>query len=166
MPENISPMFGIFDLYTVEESNRKNFFKNQPKRTLPRPVISERRKIFENGWISPLWNSESVKSVFQTVDFSPANVLTGRGWNFLKEFSKHRWFLPAEILNTMKAIFATQKIFLSDHSPKQQKNVRCKVERLNFLKENVRWIVKALPSFSQILSVVSWKGLQKSRSEG
>ena len=34
--------------------------------------------------------------------------------------------------------FATQKIFLSDHSPKQQKNVRCKVERLNFLKENVR----------------------------
>ena len=49
MPENISPMFGIFDLYTVEESNRKNFFKNQPKRTLSRPVISERRKIFENG---------------------------------------------------------------------------------------------------------------------
>jgi len=44
MPEKFCPMFGIFDLYTVEESNGKNFFKNQPKRTLPRPVISERRK--------------------------------------------------------------------------------------------------------------------------
>ena len=65
---------------------KKKFFKNQPKRTLPRPVISERRKIFENGWILPLWNSKSVKSVFQTVDISLANVLTGRGRNFLKEF--------------------------------------------------------------------------------
>ncbi len=49
MPENISPMFGIFDLCAVEENKRKEFFKNQPKRALPRPVISERRKFFENG---------------------------------------------------------------------------------------------------------------------
>jgi len=27
MPENISPMFGIFDLCAVEENKRKNFSK-------------------------------------------------------------------------------------------------------------------------------------------
>jgi len=49
MPKNISPKFGNFDLCAVEENKRIIFFRNQPKRTLPRPVISERRKIFENG---------------------------------------------------------------------------------------------------------------------
>ena len=49
MPENFCPMFGIFDFCAVEESNGQNFLKNQPKRTSPRPVISERRKNFENG---------------------------------------------------------------------------------------------------------------------
>ena len=30
-------------------NQKKKIFQNQLKRTLPRPVISERRKIFENG---------------------------------------------------------------------------------------------------------------------
>ena len=166
MPKNISPMFGTFDLCAVEENKKKNFFRNQPKRTLPRPVISERRKIFENGWISPLWNSESVKSVFQTVDFSPANVLTGRGWNFLKEFSKHRWFLPAEILNTMKAIFATQKIFLSDHSPKQQKMSVAKWRDLIFSKKMSVELWKHYQVFRRFCPLSSRGVLQKSPFRG
>ena len=116
----------------MEESKRKYFFKNQPKRTLPRPVISERRKIFENGWILPLWNSESVKSVFQTVDIFLANVLTSREPKFFQiNFYVSVDFCPLKFRiseSTWYRVNAVHRNLTFTNPVFCRKNVRCSVE--------------------------------------